>query len=147
MAKRRGKKQQKALPKKPVVPFEETSSSPLPHPNRTPTSDTQLQVFDATTWLSRDSTKAPIIGEVTEDKEEYAESHAALIDKYLLSRQSIPLVFALIVIGYVFIQDNGAEKLTNWQGIWWTIQKSGILLGIFLVILLIDYVYKRLSGS
>ena len=70
-----------------------------------------------------------------------------MIDKYLFSRYSVPFVLMLAVIGYIFIQDNGAGKLTNWPGIWWTLQKSGILLGLLFLILFFQFLYDRIFGG
>ncbi len=142
MVKRKGKR--KKIPQKVItVPREEISSSPPLHPNATLTPDASLKSSASSQWLSRDITTAPKIGEETEKQTTYAESHAALIDKYVLSRHSIPFVLALCVIGYMFIQDNGAEKLTNWHELWWTIQKSGTLLLLFFLILLLQFLYKK----
>jgi hypothetical protein len=146
MTKRKKRKPQQ-IPLKMISPIvEETSSSPPLHPNATLTPDASLDIPTGQ-WLSKDSTNAPEIGEKSEEHEEhgdYAGSHAALIDKYILSRHSIPFILAFIVIGYVFIQDNGAGKLTTWTGILWTIEKSGILLGLLLFILICQSIYKKI---
>ena len=146
MTKRKKRKPQQ-IPFKMILPTaEETSSSPLLHPNATLTPNASLDTPTGQ-WLSKDSTNAPKIGEEPEEHGEheiYAGSHAALIDKYILSRHSIPFILAFIVIGYVFIQDNGADKLTTWPGILWTIEKSGILLALLLFILICQSIYKKL---
>jgi len=145
MVKRKGEKKRKVPPKTVLLPERETSSSPPLHPNATLTPDASLEPQTTETWLSRDSTNAPRIGEESEEREEYAGSQAALIDKYILSRHSAPFVLAIMVIGYIFIQDNGAGKLTNWEGIWWAVQKSGILAGIIFLLLFCQFLYRRIS--
>lgn len=145
MIKKKGGKQKSIPPKIISTLHEETSSSPAVHPNATLIPDASLE-STSSQWLSRDSTNAPKIGEPTKEQEPFAESHAALIDKYVLSRHSIYFILVMGIIGYVFVQDNGAGKLTSWQGIWWTIQKSGILLGLLFFILLCQYLYNKFSG-
>jgi hypothetical protein len=144
MAKRKGEKKKRIPQKTILIPERETSSSLIVHPNATLTPDASLETQTTGQWLSRDSTNAPKIGEESEEQERYAGSQAALIDKYILSRHSVPFVLAIIVIGYIFIQDNGAGKLTNWEGIWWAVQKSGILAGIICVLLIFQYLYKKI---
>jgi len=133
---KREESRRKKIPHKTIfIPDEEASSSPPLHPNATLTPDASLKSPTSDQLLSRDFTNAPEIGEESEEQTQYAESYSALIDKYLLSNYAkylIPCTFIFFIISYIFIQDNGAGKLTNWQGIWWTIQKSGILLLIFL---------------
>ena len=138
------KKKKKTIPRKVItVPIEEISSSPSYNPDATVSLDESLESSTSGQWLSEDPTSSPKIGEETEELTPYAESHAALIDKYVLSRHSIPFVLALCIIGYMFIQDNGAGKLTNWNELFWTIQKSGILLSLFLLILFLQILYKK----
>lgn len=141
-------KRQKRIPQKIYIPREEEiSSAPTLHPNATLTPDASLVSSTDAQWIQRDSTNAPKIGEQSEEQIPYAGSYAALIDKYLLSKYSIPFVIAIILIGWVFIQDNAAGKLINWQGIFWTIQKSGIILGIIFVILFFQFLYGKISGK
>ena len=151
MVKRKEGRRKKIPYKKFFIPEEEISNSPSLHPNATLTSDASLESSTSGQLLSKDSTNAPEIGEESGEQIQYAESYSALIDKYLLSNYAkylIPFAFIFFVISYIFIQDNGAGKLTNWQGIWWTIQKSGILLFIFLAsflfILSCRFLYEKL---
>jgi len=123
-----------------------TSSAPLIHPNATLTPEASISGSTNASFLSADSTTAPRIGEESEDSNDYARSHAALIDKYFLSKQAIPfpLLIVLIVICFVFIQDNWAGKLTNWDGIFWTLKKAGVLIGLFVLVLLIRPLYRKI---
>jgi hypothetical protein len=93
------KDEKKRIPQKTiVVPERETSSSLIVHPNATLTPDASLEIQTTGQWLSRDSTNAPKIGEESEEQEQYAESQAALIDKYILGKHSVPFVLAIVVI-------------------------------------------------
>ena len=140
-------KGRKKIPQKRVfMPDKETTSSPAFHPNAT-TPYVSLESAASGQWLSRDSTNAPEIGEASEEQEQYAQSYPALIEKYVFSKHFIPFLLALMVIGFIFIQDNAAGKLTSWNELWWTIQKSGILLGIFLCILFCQFLYKKMIGK
>lgn len=150
MVKRKESRRKKIPHKTIFIPDEEASSSPPLHPNATLAPDTSLKSPTSGQFLSKDSTNAPEIGEESEEQIQYAESYSALIDKYLLSNYAkylIPFAFIFFVISYIFIQDNGAGKLANWQGIWWTIQKSVILLFIllasFLFILSCRFLYEK----
>jgi hypothetical protein len=145
MAKRRGEKNKTIPPKTILIPEKETSSSLIIHPNATLSPYASLETQTTGHLLSRDSTNAPKIGEESEEQIPYAQSQAALLDKYVLSRHSFPFILAIIVIGYIFIQDNGAGKLTNWDGIWWAVQKSGILACIIFALLFFQYLYKKVS--
>lgn len=150
MVKRKEGRRKKIPYNKIVIPEEEISSSPPLHPNATLTSDIFLESPTSGQLLSKDSTNAPQIGEELEEQIPYAESYAALIDKYVLSKYAKYLlsVAFIFVISYIFIQDNGAGKLTNWQGILWFIQKSGILLFIslasFLFISSCKFLYEKI---
>ena len=90
-----------------------------------------------------DSTVAPKFTDEYESGESYATSGAALLDKYLLSRQPLLLIIGFIAIGWIFIQDNGAGKLTDWKGVIWTLQKSGILILLVIVVFVIDWLHKK----
>lgn len=145
MVKRKGDKLRRVAQKTFRIPESETSSSILVHPNATLTPEGLLDTFTTGQLLSRDSTNAPNIGEETKVQEGYAQSQAALLDKYVLSRHSAPFILAIIIIGAIFIQDNGAGKLINWEGIWWTVQKSVILISIVFLLLFCQYLYKKVS--
>ncbi|MBI4378460.1 MAG: hypothetical protein HY578_05120 [Nitrospinae bacterium] len=62
-----------------------------------------------------------------------------------IGRKSILFVILIVVIAYIFIQDNGAGRLSNWNDISWFILKSGVVLGVVLVILGIQWIYKKIS--
>lgn len=133
--------------KKVIVPVQEeiTTSSPTIHPNATLTPEASFE-NSTSQWLSKDSTNAPKIGEVSEEEKPYAESHAALIDKYILSKQSLPFAIILVIIGVIFVQDNYNEKLSSWEGIWWAITKSIILILMVFGVLFCQFLYKKISG-
>lgn len=143
MVKRKIEKKKRIPQKAIIIPERETSSSLVVHPNATLTPDASLETQTTGQWLSRDSTSAPKIGEESEEQGRYAQSQAALLDKYVLSRHTAPFILAIMAIGGIFIQDNGAGKLANWEGIWWAVQKSGSLVVIILLLLFLQYLYKK----
>ena len=139
------KKRRIKIPQKIVqTTTEETTSTPAIHPNATLTPEASLEKETGFQWLSGDSTNAPEIGEETEGKESYAETPTGLIDKYLLSGRSIPFLIALGIIGYMFIQDNSSGRLDSWTGILWTVQKSGILVGLYLIVIALEFIYRKI---
>lgn len=136
-------------PKNIFIPGHEITSSSGDSPNITLTPEASLDRATGSHLLSSNPTQAPPIGEKSEEQDKIAESIPALIDKYVLSKYPffIPAILAFFliasVISYIFIQDNGAGKLSDYSGILWTIQKSGIILSLLifiLVLILICYV-------
>src|SRR2546422_6314321 len=120
-----------------------TSSGPYIHPNATVGPEASLGTPTDVTWMSRDSTSAPEAGEEEEVKKSYAESTPALIDKYVLSRDFVPFTLVVVGIGWIFIQDNAAGNLKNWNELLWTLQKSGTLLFLFAIVLACQWAYKK----
>jgi hypothetical protein len=96
--------------------------------------------------LNIDGTVAPKIGENENEKEvKYAQNAAELVDKHFLSGKGIScalFIVILAIMGYIFIQDNQANKLTDWKSIWWSIQKCSFFLLLYMVFLL----YQAISG-
>lgn len=152
MVKRRVKKQRKIPPKMIFISGEETNNSLLSHPDATLTPDASLKRPTNGQWLPGDSTNAPKVGEEPEEQKQYAGTQSALIDKYLFSRLSyplllLPLIAAIVVIAFIFIQDNAAGQMKSWQEISWTIKKSGVFSGILVVliffILILDFLCNK----
>lgn len=141
-------KKKKLYPKyqKKALPTSEVASSELEiYPNATLGPDASLENSTTGYWTNRDSTSAPSVGEEEEIREPYAKSYSELFDKYVMThfgREYIPLLIVMAVIGYTFIQDNGVGKLSNWDDIKWFILKSGVILGIGILILGIQWIYK-----
>jgi len=95
----------------------------------------------------RDSTNAP---ETEEEKEEYnvlVKNQWALIEKYILRKNILPFAVAVVLVSFIFIQDNGAGKLDNWGAIWWTVTKCGVCLGIILIPLFLMWSYKKICNK
>ena len=72
------------------------------------------------------------------DKEQrqYVGSFAALIDKYiqyLVSGERIPLGIVLIVMGLIFVQDNGAGRLKSLGDLLWTTMKCSFPVAVYLI--------------
>ncbi|MBU6435705.1 MAG: hypothetical protein KGS09_20920 [Nitrospirae bacterium] len=121
-----------------------TSSSSEIHPNATVGPDTSVGSPTTVNWTSQDSTNAPEIGEEETPSASYAQSTSALIDKYLLSRDFIPFALLVVGIGWIFLQDNGNGNLQNLPQLLWTIEKSGALFLLFIILLGAQWVYKKL---
>jgi len=131
-----GKRKRKKILQKQIIGYvEPTESEPKIHPDATLSSDASMEEMTSIDLLQQDSTSAPVIGE--EEKEEYAESMAGLLDKYVLSRKSIPfsiiLVTCAIVSGVLFIQDNNAGLLADVNALIWTIKKCVFFFGLVIV--------------
>lgn len=136
------RKKIRRIPAKMTIPIEETSSTPKISSDNT-SSPLVSYVPTNAKWDPSEVTRAPDVGEVIDSETEYASSYPELIEKYLLSRQSIFFLLSLIVIGFFFIQDNQAGKLNDWNGLLWTFQKSGILIGTFLLVGLVQHIIKK----
>ena len=108
-------------------------------------SPTGLSVRDLepqTVWVgsSASPTQAPSIGE-TERTEGYAATtpelaHRILEGNVLISPATLIIllpVIWLLVIGWIFVQDNAAGKLQDLQGMGWFAVKAGVI-GLFALI-------------
>jgi len=91
--------------------------------------------------LAIDATVAPDIGEMEE--QEYVATYAGLLEKYVLSGKTIPFILIVAISGWIFIQDNGAGKLTNWHAIFWTIQKCLFFIVPYVVYLGYKFISRR----
>lgn len=127
-----------------VIPTPETSS--LLEGTSAPTlaSTSSPETAMSSLILKGDSTSAPRLGERDNEEVEYASSYPALLDKYAFSKWPFSKIVVLVILGWIVIQDNGAGKLTNWQGVLWTLQKLGVFLGLFLLVSLGHSVYQRI---
>lgn len=94
-------------------------------------------------------TSAPSLDEDEPSSDLYAHSPSALLDKYILSKSHIPLILiiCIVVIGLIFIQDNGAGKLANIKDIQWTLIKSAIFSFVMLCLILAYVIYDKLLRS
>ncbi len=138
------KHRRKFIRKKVFIPPDEISSSEFTHPNATLIPEALLEDSSSGYSISADSTNAPRLGEETGEEAPYAQSPAELADKYLLSRRSIYLVAALAIIGFFFIQDNGAGRLVDGDALLWTIKKSMVAVGVVGTIAVIDGLVRNL---
>ena len=114
------------------------------YPNATLGPDTHYEKTQPG-YITKDSTNAPEIGENSEISEPYAQTQAALFDKYVFSPKIIPFAIVMVFIGWIFVQDNGAGKLTNWKDVFWTIQKCGVVIGIYIIITPIQWLINKLA--
>jgi len=84
-----------------------------------------------------------------EKSQQYVDSIAGLIDKYLgyvLSCNEIPPVIVLIVMSLIFIQDNQGGRLEDWQSVLWTVQKCSFFMALYLAYRLIGWITKRIHS-
>jgi hypothetical protein len=122
--------------KKPRFKYTAVASSvPASFRNR-PTGLSVRDLEPPTTWIdaSASPTQAPTIGE-TERTEGYAATapelaHRILEGSVLISPATLivllPVIW-LLVVGWIFVQDNGAGALQNLQGMGWFAAKSGVV--------------------
>lgn len=137
------KKSRYNFPPKGLISDQEISSSSLIHPDATISPSASFDQPTSIQWLTADSTNAPKIGETSKDTDLYAGSYAALIDKHIFSKQPILLIIIFGIIGWLFIQDNAAGNLKDWNGILWAITKASILLAVFIVMKICHFAYKK----
>ena len=121
------RKPAKRAPRSPAA-----SSKPRVYPNATLGPDASLEQTGVFPY--RDSTSADEPEE--EIPESTPQSFAGLADKRLFSgKHRIPvsqilqlLVLAAVLV--VFVSDSIEGRLSRWEDIWWTIQKSAVLAGL-----------------
>jgi len=138
------KKSRYNIPAKTILPYQEISRSSLINTDATMSPSASFDQPTNNQWFNTDSTNAPKIGEMSKDAEPYAGSYAALIDKHILSKQPLLLIIIFGIIGWLFIQDNAAGNLKDWNGILWAIIKASILLTIFMVMKICHFSYKKI---
>jgi len=126
-----------------MPPDEATSSDTIIDEESTLSPDSSIR--DGKTILDTEATNAPEVGEreTEKEQEEYAQSIAALVDKRMFSDKGIPFVVILVIMGWIFIQDNKAEILDNWYSIFWTIQKCSFFLVLYIIFLVYRWAAKR----
>lgn len=138
----KSKRQKIAIQKRVTIPPEEQTTSSLDVGYNGTSAGPPF--FNNDTILNRDSTTAPKIGEQEDERGKYAESYAALLDKYALSKLPLSKILIFIILGWVIIQDNGAGKLSDWQGMLWTLKKLGVFLAVLCSLSVGHYVYQRI---
>ena len=139
---KKNRKQNSAVPNKRVF-REETSSVLAIHPNATLAPGDSFDATADNNWFSTDATNAPKLGEEDQNEKIYVESYAGLLDKHIFSKgESVLFFIAIFVIGYVFIQDNGAGELKNWSGLLWTLKKTGLIFACFIGAQILQKIYK-----
>ena len=142
MAKRR-KSKIKSQSKSNIVRTEISTADDYTNPNVTLGPDSSLEIPSSGAMYNQDSTTAPDIGSPS-GEEKYVASQWGLVDKYIFGKKYLPFTLVVIAIGWIIIQDNGAGKLENWASMWWTIQKCGVILGLFILILIVQWLYQKI---
>lgn len=141
MSKKKKRKVRHGIPR-PIREIASTEATPYPDVTSGP--EASMERLSTESWIPQDSTNVPEIGEESEAAEPLAESQWALIDKYVLRKKLIPFVLAILVIGWMIIQDNGAGKLTDWKAVWWTLQKCFVVLALYSFIVFIQWILQTL---
>ena len=95
----------------------------------------------------RDSTNDPETGEEKETNYALAGSQWELFEKYIIRKKILPLVAAIVVVSYIFIQDNGAGRLDNWEAIRWTLIKCGVVLAVTFIPFFLMWSYKKIFSK
>lgn len=129
------------------IPTQDIESSPKINPNATLTPEASLGEPTDDSKFGEDLTTASMAGEETEERPGTRTpsnlSPSALFAGLVLKRITIPSLLAIIVIGIIFIQDNGAGRLSCSEDMYWTFKKSIIIFGLFYSILIVDRIYKN----
>jgi uncharacterized membrane protein len=90
-------------------------------------------------------TQMPPLDAESKSSEKYEGSQWALLEKYILRKLNVPILVALVVSAWIFVQDNGAGKLGDWKSIFWTLKKCGVVIGICLVLIIVQWLSKKMS--
>jgi len=113
-------------------------------PDSTEAPGSELQAYRLSDYW--DATVAPEIGAPEQTQGEFVESVPGLLDKYFFSQlrtERLILMIPLVPTVWIFVQDNGAGRLENIQGVLWWLAKSGIAFLVCAVFLLLGALVKR----
>ena len=113
-------------------------------PNSTEAPGSELPAYQLANYW--DATAAPEIGIPEKTQGEFVETVPGLLDKYVFSqlrKEHLILMIPLVPIVWIFGQDNGAGRLETAHGILWWLTKSGIILLVCAVPLLLAVVLRR----
>ena len=91
-----------------------------------------------------EATQTPPLDAESKGSERYEGSQWALLEKYILRKLNVPILVALVVSAWIFVQDNGAGKLGDWKSIFWTLKKCGVVIGICLVLIFVQWLSKKI---
>lgn len=88
----------------------------------------------AGTELPEEQTSVPSV-EDTPPSEPVADSAAGVVEKLLAGRLSmtpstlgtVGVLVWVVVIGWMFLQDNGAGRLSGWEGVQWFLVKASLV--------------------
>lgn len=94
---------------------------------------------------SSELTQIPPLESESKNSERYEGSQWALLEKYILRKLNVPILVALVVSAWIFVQDNGAGKLGDWKSIFWTLKKCGVVIGICLVLIIVQLLSRKIS--
>lgn len=141
MAKKKGHGHR--LAPKPLDQHFRVSNVPVLHEDATTDPSASLEYPTSGIWGAADATNAPRLGEDEPRPSAYAQTAAALLDKYVLGRDFISFTLLVIGIGWIFLFDNANGKLATWEGLLWTVGKSCVLVLLFVGVLVLHWAYKK----
>ncbi len=134
------KKRRPRIPVQPKSMAASTESQTYPDATVGPESDSP----GTGSWYMRDSTSAPDLGQPEKPEEQYAQSEAALIDKYLFGKKLLPFAAVAILVIWIAVQDNGSGKLNNvYDLLWMGVKIIVILLFMFGVGSICQRLFKK----
>ncbi len=91
-----------------------------------------------------ETTQVPAIDAESKASEKYEGSQWALLEKYILRKFNMPILVALIVSAWIFVQDNGAGNLRDWKSIYWTLKKCGMVTCFCLLLIFIPWLLRKI---
>jgi len=68
-----------------------------------------------------------------------------LLETYILRYFPIPSLVAIIVFGFIYVQDNNAGRLQDCGGILWAFCKAGLFLLVTCVFYLVPIIIKKIG--
>lgn len=127
------------------------ASQQVIHPNATLGPEASEETSTEARYFPDATSSANLAEQGTND--DLAESNAALVDKYFLSgKRRLPIsqiafILLLAAIGWIFIQDNstGAFGKDDWGAVWWTIQKSFVIVGVFIIAFVGYFLFSKIA--
>lgn len=111
-------------------------------PNETLSSGLYTSQYPQGSLFSKKATSDSEEIEKINEEEKQVITHWGLFDKIIYGRK-IPIMLIVLFIGLIFYTDNFAGKLLDWKDLWWTVQKSIVILLFFVITLLIPYLFHK----
>ncbi len=91
-----------------------------------------------------DGTSAQPTGRTGKEDYSYNPTMSSLLEQYILKYFPVPSLIAIIVFGFMYVQDNNYGRLQTWEGIFWVVYKAGIFLAITVLFYLIPNIINKI---